>query len=126
MKKFSFPKNMVRADVFNRFFGSFYRCGFAAFRIFRGGISSPPVAAESVPTILSIPHQSGKSKNCQRTWTNEIRRNVVIFGTRKSRWDYLMASGSSRKKFCGRRKDYPFRGQGIYQSIEVSDVLVLT
>ncbi|OGN00377.1 MAG: hypothetical protein A2651_01645 [Candidatus Yanofskybacteria bacterium RIFCSPHIGHO2_01_FULL_42_12] len=61
MKKFSFPLNMVRADVFNRFFGSFYRRGGAA----RGGGSFlPPLAAAKwVRTIFSILHQLGNVKH---------------------------------------------------------------
>ncbi|MBI3684933.1 hypothetical protein HY250_00805 [Candidatus Azambacteria bacterium] len=39
---------------FVRFFGSFYRCGSVAFRIFRGGTSSPPQAAKTVHTISRI------------------------------------------------------------------------
>jgi len=62
IKKFSFPKNqkMVRADVFNGFFGSFHRCGSAAFSGFRGGTSSSPAAAKCVRTIFKIQHISVK------------------------------------------------------------------
>jgi hypothetical protein len=67
IKKFSFPQNqkMVRADVFNGFFGSFYRCGSAAFSEFRGGFSSPPQAAKCVRTIFRILHHVG---NCKWFW----------------------------------------------------------
>ncbi|OHB21103.1 MAG: hypothetical protein A2913_00705 [Parcubacteria group bacterium RIFCSPLOWO2_01_FULL_40_65] len=84
MKKFSFPKNMVRADVFNRFFGSFYRCGFAAFRIFRGGISSPPVAAKCVRTILSIPHQSGKVKSSRCVPRRSATKSYGFLGSKRN------------------------------------------
>jgi len=50
---------MVRADVFNRFFGSFYRRGFAAFPNFRGGISSP-------------------SSFCEKGWAKCVRTNSRI------------------------------------------------
>src|SRR3990167_6313234 len=65
IKKFSFPQNqkMVRADVFNGFFGSFYRFGSAAFSgFFRGGTSSPPQAAKCVRTIFRILHHVGNCK----------------------------------------------------------------
>jgi len=64
IKNFLSPKiqNIVRADVFNRFFGSFYRCGSAAFSDFRGGLSSPPAAAKCVRTIFRIQHHVGIRK----------------------------------------------------------------
>jgi len=67
IKNFLSPKiqNMVRADVFNRFFGSFYRCGSAAFSEFRRGLSSPPQAAKCVRTIFRIQHHV---RNCKEFW----------------------------------------------------------
>jgi len=69
-KKFSSFKIKIWFEpmFFFRFFGSFYRCGSAAFPNFRGGISSSATAVgtKCVRTILSIPHQSGKVKSSRR------------------------------------------------------------
>src|SRR3989344_4652645 len=72
IKNFLSPKiqNMVRADVFNRVFGSFYRCGSAAFPHFRGGNSSPPQVAKCVRTNSRILLQKGKIK---RFWFASLR-----------------------------------------------------
>src|SRR3989338_7830507 len=74
--KFSFPKNMVRADVFSRFLGSFYRCGSAAFSEFCGGLSSPPAAAKCVQTILRIQHHVG---NFKRFWFASLRSATNLY-----------------------------------------------
>jgi len=57
IKNFLFQKLKCSSSrYFNRFFGSFYRRGGAAFPNFRGGISSPPQAAKTVRTISRIDH----------------------------------------------------------------------
>jgi hypothetical protein len=64
-EKIFFYKNVVRADIFYRFFGSFNKergepaCGRAANY---GGFSSPPQAAKCVRTIFNIRSQQGKVK----------------------------------------------------------------
>src|SRR3989338_1271914 len=78
IKNFSFSQNqnMVRADVFNRFFGSFYRCGSAAFSEFCGGLSSPPAAAGSAPTIFKKKHHLG---NFKRFWFASLRSATNLY-----------------------------------------------
>ena len=91
IKNFLFPKiqKMVRADVFNGFFGSFYRCGFAAFSDSRWGTSSPPQAAKCVRTIFRILHHVG---NCKQEGFASLRSatNLYwIFGA-KTNWRFRL------------------------------------
>jgi len=62
MKNFLFHKIWFEPMFSVRFFGSFYRCGSAAFSASHGGLSSPPVAAKTVRTISRIPHTLEKGK----------------------------------------------------------------
>jgi hypothetical protein len=89
IKKFSFPQNqkMVRADVFNGFFGSFYRCGSAAFPNFRGGISSPPAAAKCVRTNLRILHHVGNCKFERFASLRSATNSYSILGA-KTNWRF--------------------------------------
>jgi hypothetical protein len=91
IKKFSFPQNqnIVQADVFIRFFGSFYRCGSAAFSDFRGGLSSPPQAAKCVRTILRIQHHVG---NCKRFWFALLRSATNLYSIlgAKTNWRFRL------------------------------------
>src|SRR3990167_9873278 len=69
---------------FVRFFGSFYRCGSAAFQIFRGGLSSPPAAAKCVRTILSILHQSGKVKSRGASRPSAATKSYGFLGSKRN------------------------------------------
>jgi len=88
-EKFFFPQNMVRADVFNRFFGSFYRCGSAAFSDFRGGLSSPPAAAKCVRTIFRIQHHLG---NCKENVFASLRSATNLYSIlgAKTNWRFRL------------------------------------
>jgi len=92
IKEFSFPQNqnMVRADIFNGFFGSFYRFGSAAFsEFFCDGTSSPPQAAKCVRTILRIQHHVG---NCKRFWFASLRSATNLYSIlgAKTNWRFRL------------------------------------
>jgi hypothetical protein len=91
IKNFLSPKiqNMVRVDVFNRFFGSFYRCGSAAFSDFCGELFSPPQAAKCVRTILRIQHHIG---NCKRFWFASLRSATNLYSILgvKTNWRFRL------------------------------------
>jgi len=77
---------MVRADVFNEFFGSFYRYGEAA--ICWAG-SSPPQAAKRVRTILRIQHHVG---NFKRFWFASLRSATNLYSIlgAKTNWRFRL------------------------------------
>jgi len=89
IKNFLSPKiqNMVRADVFNRFFGSYYRYGSVAFSDFCGGLFSPPSAAKCVRTILRIQHHVG---NCKKFWFASLRSATNLYSIlgAKTNWRF--------------------------------------
>src|SRR3989338_5920880 len=66
VKNFLFPKLKCSSSrYFYRFFGSFYRRGGAAISEFRGGPSSPPLAAKTFRTISRIDHILEKDKELE-------------------------------------------------------------
>jgi hypothetical protein len=91
IKNFLSPKiqNMVRTDVFNRFFDSFYRRGSAVFSEFRGGLASPPQAAKCVRTIFRIQHQVG---NCKQEGFASLRSATNLYSIlgAKTNWRFRL------------------------------------
>jgi len=74
---------MVRADVFNGFFCGFDSCG-SAFPDFRGGTSSPPVAAKAVRTNSRIEHHVGNVKDSDVASLRSATKSYGFFGAKRN------------------------------------------